>query len=58
MHLIMDNPYVSGAITAAVYLLTSHFLPKKIKGAMRVGVAIMLTVVISLLIQYVISLCI
>lgn len=54
----MDNPYVSGAITAAVYLLTSHFLPKKIKGAMRVGVAIMLTVVISLLIQYVISLCI
>lgn len=49
------NPYVSGAITAVVYLSSYHLLPKKITGIKRGVTAIGIAVVISLVIQGIID---
>lgn len=49
------NPYVQGIITAAVYLASVHFLPKRIRGNKRYAVAIPVAVVVSLLLQFLID---
>lgn len=47
------NPYISGALTAIVFLNTYHFLPKKLKCWKRYVVAIVITVPIMLLIRFI-----
>lgn len=47
------NPYISGALTAIVFLNTYHFLPKKLKSWKRYVVAIIITVPIILLIRFI-----
>lgn len=47
------NPYISGALTAIVFLNTYHFLPKKLKSWKRYVVAIVITVPIMLLIRFI-----
>lgn len=50
------NPYISGAITAAIYILSSRLLAKKLVGWKRVIVAFAITVFLACLIQYIFDL--
>lgn len=47
------NPYISGVLTAIVFLNTYHFLPKKLKSWKRYVSAIIITVPIMSLIQFI-----
>lgn len=49
------NPFVQGAITAAIYIATFRFLPKKLRGAKRIATAIAVTVALSLFVQFIID---
>lgn len=49
------NPYISGAITAIVYLSTCHLLPKKITGIKRIVIAIGVAVSVLLIIRLIID---
>lgn len=46
------SPYVSGAITAAIFLSCNYLLPKKLGGTKRTVISILLTVVIALIIRF------
>lgn len=52
---IYMNPYISGLLTAVVYLFTYRFLPKKITGIVRGVVSIAITIVILLVLQLIID---
>ena len=43
------NPYISGALTAIIYLTAYHFLPKKLKSWKRYVIAFVITVPIMLI---------
>ena len=46
------RPYIIGAISALVYLTVEHFLPKKLKSWMRAVIAIAVTIVFHLILDY------
>lgn len=45
------RPYITGAVSAFVYLTILHFLPKKLKVWMRTIIAIVMTVALTCLIH-------
>ncbi len=47
------NPYISGVLTAIIYLMAYHFLPKKLKSWKRYVIAIVITVPFMLLLRYI-----
>lgn len=49
------NPYISGALTASILLITNRLLPKKITGWKRILILIAVPTIISCIIQFIID---